>query len=277
MIKRRLLPVLAVLLLPGLLRAAPEADLWERWQTHDPDSRLSVDHSPWTAFLETYLVQGEDGINRVDYGDVTPQDRARLDAYLEALEATGVDRLTRASQLSFWVNLYNALTVQVVLEHFPVDSIREIDISPGFFANGPWGKKLVEVEGEALSLDDVEHRILRPIWRDPRIHYAVNCAARGCPNLQPVAFTPENTEALLKKGAIDYVNHPRGVLIRDGDLVVSSIYKWFQEDFGGSETGVIDHLLHYARPGLRERLRDFREIDDHRYDWSLNIKNGVRS
>jgi hypothetical protein len=280
MIKRRLIPMLSILLIPGLLWAAPEADLWERWQAHDPDAQLSVDHSPWTAFLETYLVQGEDGINRVDYRGVTPKDRARLDAYLETLAATEVDRISRASQLPFWINLYNALTVQVVLDHFPVDSIRDIDISPGLFSNGPWGKKLIRVEGEELSLDDVEHRILRPIWQDPRIHYAVNCAALGCPNLQPRAFTPENTEALLEKGAVDYVNHPRGVLIRDGDLGVSSIYDWFQEDFGGSEAGVIDHLLRYARPGLRERLLDFREIDDHRYDWSLNQaggENGVRS
>jgi hypothetical protein len=273
--KNRLaVPVLLTLLLPGLLWAAPEADLWERWQAHDPGSRLSVDHGPWTAFLETYLVRGEDGINRVDYRGVTPRDRARLDAYLETLASTEVDRLSRASQLPFWINLYNALTVQVILDHLPVDSIREIDISPGLFSNGPWGKKLIRVEGEEVSLNDVEHRIIRPIWQDPRIHYAVNCAALGCPNLQPRAFTPENTERLLEKGAGDYVNHPRGARVRDGDLVVSSIYDWYQADFGGSEAGVIDHLMEHARPGLRERLQDFREIDDYRYDWSLNQAGG---
>lgn len=262
------------MLIPSVLWAAPEADLWERWQAHDPDSQLSVDHTPWTAFLETYLVRGEDDINRVDYRGVAPEDRARLDAYLEALSGTEVDRLSRASQLPFWINLYNALTVQVVLDHFPVDSIREIDISPGFFSNGPWGRKLLRVEGEEISLNDVEHRILRPIWQDPRIHYAVNCAALGCPNLQPRAFTPENAEALLEKGASDYVNHPRGVFFRDGELVVSSIYDWYQADFGGSEAGVIDHLMEHARPGLRERLQDFREIDGYRYDWSLNQAAG---
>lgn len=262
------------MLIPSVLWAAPEADLWERWQAHDPDSQLSVDHTPWTAFLETYLVRGEDDINRVDYRGVAPEDRARLDAYLEALSGTEVDRLSRASQLPFWINLYNALTVQVVLDHFPVDSIREIDISPGFFSNGPWGRKLLRVEGEEISLNDVEHRILRPIWQDPRIHYAVNCAALGCPNLQPRAFTPENAESLLEKGASDYVNHPRGVFFRDGELVVSSIYDWYQADFGGSEAGVIDHLMEHARPGLRERLQDFREIDGYRYDWSLNQAAG---
>ena len=74
----------------------------------------------------------------------------------------------------------------MVLEHYPVKSIRDIDISPGFFASGPWGAKLATVEGEKISLDEIEHRILRPIWKDPRIHYAVNCASLGCPNLQAV-------------------------------------------------------------------------------------------
>jgi Protein of unknown function, DUF547 len=87
-----------------------------------------------------------------------------------------------------------------------VASIRDIAISPGLFSVGPWGGKLIEVEGEPLSLDDIEHRILRPIWRDPRLHYAVNCAALGCPNLRSSAFTAANADILLETAASDYVN-----------------------------------------------------------------------
>jgi Protein of unknown function, DUF547 len=87
-----------------------------------------------------------------------------------------------------------------------VASIRDIAISPGLFSVGPWGRKLIEVEGEPLSLDDIEHRILRPIWRDPRLHYAVNCAALGCPNLRSSAFTAANADILLETAASDYVN-----------------------------------------------------------------------
>jgi hypothetical protein len=158
----------------------------------------------------------------------------------------------------------------VVLDHYPVESIRDIDISPGFFANGPWGKKLVHIEGETISLDDIEHRILRPIWKDPRIHYGVNCASIGCPNLQPQAYTAESTDALLDKGARDYINHSRGVLIASNKLIVSSIYDWFMEDFGGNDKGVIAHLQRYAEPSLREQLQRFSRISDHEYDWSLN-------
>lgn len=162
------------------------------------------------------------------------------------------------------------MTVKTVLEHYPVDGIRDIDISPGLFADGPWGKELVEVAGEPLSLDDIEHRILRPIWRDPRVHYAVNCAALGCPNLAPRAFTAANTEAQLEAAARAYVNHPRGVMARRGKLVVSSIYIWFKADFGNTDPGVISHLKAYARPDLAARLMDARRIDDHTYDWALN-------
>jgi hypothetical protein len=158
----------------------------------------------------------------------------------------------------------------VVLDHYPVDSIKDIDISPGFFSSGPWDKKLVTIEGQGLSLNDIEHRILRPVWQDPRIHYGVNCASMGCPNLQRKAFTAQNTDGLLDKAAREYVNHPRGVSMEDGDLVVSSIYDWFQEDFGGSEAGVIEHLMQYAEPGLKQKLQGFDDIDDDRYDWSLN-------
>ena len=161
-------------------------------------------------------------MNLVRYAAVSGSDRKALDAYLKRLGGTSVSKLKRSEQRAYWINLYNALTVQVILAHYPVESIRDIDISPGFFSDGPWGKKLMQVEGEEVSIDDIEHRILRPIWKDPRIHYAVNCASIGCPNLQPVAFTSANADTLLTEGAKAYVNHPRGVRFDGGSLVVSS-------------------------------------------------------
>ncbi|MCF8109509.1 MAG: DUF547 domain-containing protein [Desulfohalobiaceae bacterium] len=255
---------------PAVLSAAPKADLWEYWEQHDPDSSLRLDHSVWSGLLKDNITPGPEGINRFDYQGITEKDRRRLDSYIQALAGTQIGSLSRASQKPFWINLYNALTVQVVLDHYPVESIKDIDISPGFFASGPWGKKLVRVEDKELSLNDIEHRILRPVWKDPRIHYGVNCASLGCPNLQTEAYTPQNIETLLDKGARAYVNHPRGVDIDGGDLVVSSIYTWFQEDFGGSDTGVIEHLMHYAEPELKNKLQGFDAIDDDHYDWSLN-------
>jgi len=254
--------------------AAPKADLWPRWQAHDPASQGVIDHGAWGTFLERYLVEGDDGVNRVAYAEVTAADRAALNAYLEGLAAVPVSAQNRAEQMAYWINLYNALTLQVVLDHYPVDSIRDINISPGLFSGlfnrGPWGKKLVEVEGEALSLDDIEHRILRPIWADPRVHYAVNCASIGCPDLQPEPYRGADIDAQLDAAARDYVNDPRGVAVEDGQLIVSSIYEWFKSDFGGDDRAVIEHLQRYAAPALAASLERFPAIDDDRSDWRLN-------
>jgi hypothetical protein len=251
--------------------AAPKTDLWARWKTFDPASTRSVDHAQWGLFLDTYLVVNHpSGINRVRYADVNAEDKRLLKNYLGMLQAVEVTKLDRTQQKAYWINLYNALTVKVILDHYPVDSIKDIDISPGWFSFGPWDAKLLQIEGEEVSLNDIEHRILRPIWQDNRIHYAVNCASLGCPNLQPKAFTSDNMEELLEKASGEYINHERGVKLDDGHLTLSSIYKWFQMDFGGSETGVIKHLLKYARTPLANSLEAFDEKVRYEYDWELN-------
>ena len=174
----------------------PDADIWHRWAAHDPINPVTVDFSGWERFLQTYVRPTSEGINVVHYGGVTPDDRRHLDAFLVSVSEIPVTKLRRTEQLAYWINLYNALTVRVILDHYPVVSIRDIDISPGLFSDGPWDKTLITVEGEELTLNDIEHRILRPIWRDPRIHYAVNCASIGCPNLQAHAFTGSDIDAI---------------------------------------------------------------------------------
>jgi hypothetical protein len=257
--------------------AAPRAELWPRWMAHDPASTRVVDHSAWNDLLARHNVAAADGGRRFDYAAVAAEDRRRLGEYLDGLAATPVSALSRDEQRALWINFYNALTVRVVLDRWPVASIRDIAISPGLFSVGPWGRKLATVEGEPLSLDDIEHRILRPIWKDARVHYALNCAAVGCPDLQPVAFTAANTEALLEAAARAFVNHPRGARVEEGRvedgrrLAVSSIYVWFRDDFGdGTDAAVIAHLVRYAAPELKARLAPFARIDGHGYDWAIN-------
>lgn len=270
--------ILAIFLFAGFLTtagAAPKPELWARWQEHDQSSTTSVDHSPWGQFLDGYLVVDHpSGVNRVRYSEVRVQDLAMLQDYMDVLQKIEVSGLNRAEQKAYWINLYNSLVVKVVLEHYPVESIQDIDISPGLFgllAGGPWKAKLVEVQGGEIALDDIEHRILRPIWKDNRIHYAVNCASIGCPNLQPEPFTAENTDRLLNKGAEEYINHPRGMRFVAADqMILSSIYDWFQEDFGGSEKGVIQHLMAYAKTSSKKRLRSFDGGIKYKYDWGLN-------
>jgi hypothetical protein len=251
--------------------AGPSADPWSFWEANDPGSKILVDHNPWDLFLKKYLVTNHPSdINRVRYASVTQEDRSALDDYIRHLQQVAVTRLPRDEQKAYWINLYNALTMKVVLDHYPVKSIRDINISPGIISRGPWGAKLLTIQGQKVSLDDIEHRILRPLWKDNRVHYAVNCASLGCPSLQPEAYTAQNTEALLGKGAQEYVNHARGVSVTRDRLYLSGIYKWFQTDFGGSEESVVHHLQRYAMPELAEKLKNFKGKVSYDYDWRIN-------
>ncbi len=250
--------------------AAPRSQLVSpHWLENDAASTDHVDHESWSGFLAAYLVPGGDGINRFAYARAQSSGRAILESYLASLQATAVSRLNRGEQRAYWINLYNAVTTRIVLDHYPTRSIRDISLGPGLLSVGPWDAKVVRAEGEWLSLNDIEHGILRPIWHDPRLHYALNCASISCPSLPPVAFTAENTERLLEEGARAYVNDRRGVRIENGQLIVSSIYRWYQSDFGSGEAAVLDHLKRYAAPELAAQLGRFHAIDDYAYDWGL--------
>jgi hypothetical protein len=161
--KRLLLLVFALTFTaPVLAAAAPQPEIWPRWQAYAANSTVTVDHSAWADFLGRYLVTNHPtGINRVRYAAVTSQDKKTLDNYLARLQGTAVSMLNRQEQKAYWINLYNALTVKIILDHYPVKSIRDIDISPGWFSDGPWDAKLLTIEGETLSLNDIEHRIMR--------------------------------------------------------------------------------------------------------------------
>jgi hypothetical protein len=249
---------------------APKAVMWDVWTAHVSSATATVDHGAWDRLLKTYLVRNRDGVNRFAYGRVNPADRQALNAYIARLTATPIAHFNRDEQLAYWINLYNALTVKVILEYYPVASIRDIDLTPGLLSDGPWDRKLIKIGKHAVSLNDIEHRILRPIWLDPRIHYAVNCASIGCPNLQPDAFTAANAKALLNQAAVEYVNDPRGVRVLNNKLVISKIYLWFAEDFGSTPDNIFAHLRRYARPELAQHIRLDTEIAGYEYDWALN-------
>ncbi|MGH6895552.1 MAG: DUF547 domain-containing protein [Geminicoccaceae bacterium] len=267
-----LIPILGLLvvLVATTGHAAPRAERWERWAAHDPDSMRHIDHAKWEAFLTRYLRIGADGVHRVAYGQVTAADRARLDDYIARLAALPISAYDRAEQMAYWINLYNALVVRLVVDHYPIASIRDIGRRPGVPGGGPWSERLVEVEGIPLSLNDIAHRILRPIWRDPRVHYALACGAVSCPNLQPAPFDAQQLERQLSEAAMAYINGSRCITITDDRLSLSSIYRWYRDDFGPTDRDVINHLMAYAEPGLAMRLQRFDRISEDSFDWRLN-------
>ena len=252
---------------------APDASLIDdHWQRHDPRSDRTVDHGVWQGLLKRYIVADEAlSLNRFDYAAVTRDDKVALDTYLDRLQSVTVTRLSRAEQKAYWINLYNAFTVDIVLDRYPVDSIR--DIGGGLFSRGPWSDDdfTVSVEGRALTLDDIEHGILRPLYRDPLIHYGVNCASVGCPNLVRRAYTGATVDEMLARNARAFVNSPRGIQAVDGTgVTVSSIYVWFKADFGGTDAGVLRHVRRFADDARSRALDGATRLRGHDYDWSLN-------
>ncbi|MBU2532077.1 MAG: DUF547 domain-containing protein [Alphaproteobacteria bacterium] len=243
-------------------------------------SSASLDHSRWTELLKTYVKPAPDGINLVDYASFKRSGHEALKSYIVQLQEVTPAKLSRPEQFAYFVNLYNAKTIDIVLDKYPVKSIKNISLGGSLFATftgGPWKAKVLRVQGVDLSLDDIEHVILRPVFKDPRVHYAVNCASIGCPNLATEAYTGANLEPMLDAGARAYVNHPRGVTVTGGKLQVSSIYHWFKTDFGNTDEGVLAHLRQYAQPALAKRLQRVNAIDSHDYDWKLNDTRAEQS
>jgi hypothetical protein len=250
---------------------APKANALPGWDAFTKGSIRRVDHSPWSDLLAKHVRLDSAGIARVDYGGFSGADKAALARYIDSLGKTDLVALDKPEQYALWINLYNAAVVNTVLSAYPLKSVQEIDTSSGLFSSGPWKAKAVSVRGKALSLDDIEHGIIRPHWKDARVHYALNCAAVGCPNLRAEAYDARRINVQLDEQARIYVNHSRGVTFDpSGGLVVSKIYAWFCDDFGGTDGAVIRHLQRYAAPELENRLGPIKGIADVRYDWALN-------
>jgi hypothetical protein len=263
-----------------------KSEITEKFSAVSATQQVQLDNAAYGEILATYISTSATGITGFDYKGVSADDNAKLDAYIDTLEAVVPSQLTRDQQIAYWSNLYNAVTLDVVLDHSQVDSIKDIELESeekkGFFASlasafggGPWDAPLVVVDGVSLTLNNIEHEILRKM-DEPRIHYAINCASYSCPNLRIEPWTAPNLSAELDEAAVEYVNHPRGVSVAsDGDVTVSKIYRWFQEDFGDSEAGVLAHLRPYAQGELKTALEQAESIRRFKYDWTINSPEEV--
>ncbi len=245
------------------------------WEAADETNSKEIDHGLWQEILNVYLQVKSSGINKFDYAALKANapDRLKLVNYLDYLQKLDPREYSRAEQKAYWINLYNSLTVKLVVDAYPVDSIYDIceNRTSESKCSGPWNEKHVKIAGRDLTLNNIENDILRPVWKDNLIHYGLSCASYGCPNLLKTAFTAKNTKELLSSAAREYVNHPRGVnFMEDNLIIVSSIYQWYLEDFGKNEQDVVGHLRSYAKEKLATDLENFKGTIDYDYDWSLN-------
>lgn len=220
-----------------------------------------VDHTLWGELLTKHNHQG-----RVDYKGMQT-DEALLDRYLVQLEKIDPDSLERSDSLAYYINLYNAWTVKLILSKYPdLTSIKDL----GTLIKSPWKKKLIPLNGTKVSLDHIEHDIIRPRFKDPRIHFAVNCAALSCPPLWRVPFEGHTLDAQLDQATIQFINDPKSNYLKGDTLFVSRIFKWFKKDFKNDVAGFIRR---YAQGDLKAALDAFKGTPSVKYldyDWNLN-------
>lgn len=219
-----------------------------------------VDHSIFGELLQQYVKDG-----KVDYAGFQSEE-AKLDRYLASLERVDIKMLSRDEQFAFYANTYNAWTIKLILSKYPkIKSIKSL----GVFNTGPWKKKVVRLKGETVSLDNVEHDILRPQFKDPRVHFAINCAAKSCPPLRSEAYQGDILHQQLDESTRSFINDPKRYRLEGNNLYVSRIFKWFSEDF---KDGVLGFFKQYADGQLKIRLNNSGKINVKylEYDWSLN-------
>jgi hypothetical protein len=222
-------------------------------------------HSTFDALLHRYAFPAG-----VDYRSWSQnkEDLAALRSYIASLEKQAPSQLERGEALAYWINLYNAATLNLVLEHYPVATIKDI----GTALSSPWKKKVVTVEGKQLSLNEIENDIVRPSFLEPRIHFALNCAARSCPPLRPEAYAGAQLETQLEEQTIALVGDTKKNYVDEkGTLHLSKIFDWYASDFEEAKGSAVAFVKPYisalqaiAATGATPQVK----FED--YDWSLN-------
>jgi hypothetical protein len=222
-----------------------------------------VDHSLYGGLLKKYVKTG-----RVDYAGFK-SDESTLDQYLDLLRSVDIESLSKNEQFAFYANAYNAWTIKLILSEYPgISSIKSL----GIFNTGPWKKKVVRLKGQTVSLDHIEHEILRPRFKDPRVHFAINCAAKSCPPLSSEPFTGDRLDQQLDDATRSFINNPKNYRLVGQNLYVSRIFKWFSEDFNDD---ALSFFRKYATGELKRNLNTGSakiNVKYLKYDWSLNGK-----
>jgi len=213
-------------------------------------------HASFDGILKVQVLDGA-----VDYAALKAAPQA-LDQYLDMLAAVPEAQFktwTEARQIAFLANLYNASTLRLILDHYPLKSIKKI----GSIFKGPWDQPAVRLFGKTITLNHLEHGILRKDYHEPRLHMALVCAAKGCPPLRREAYTGERLNEQLNDQSRTYLASPAGLVInRDkGVASISSIFKWYGDDFP-SVPAFIEAQSGHSLDGLKTRYL--------KYDWSLN-------
>ncbi len=222
---------------------------------------IPVSHQIWDELVHEHVHEN----GNVDYKGFV-KDSVRLNEYLAILSKSHPNNKNWSSdqRMAYWINAYNAFTVQLVIRNYPVPSIK--DIRPGIaFVNSVWDIKFIEIEGQIYDLNNIEHGILRKYWKEPRVHFALNCASVSCPALRNEAYSAEKLEIQLNDQGKRFLSNPIKNQISESDPKISPIFKWFKGDFT-RKGDLIDFLNKYSPVEIKSDAK----IDHMSYDWNLN-------
>ncbi len=222
-----------------------------------------INHTLWDKSLKKFV--NEEGW--VDY-TAWKENRDDLDAYLDLLSNNppDQDKWSKEQQLAYWINAYNAFTIALILDNFPLKSIT--DLHPTLYVPGintVWHKKFFTIGGKPTSLDEIEHKILRVKFDEPRIHFAIVCASYSCPKLRNQAYEANTINKQLQEDAIAFINDPRRNSITMEEIDISRIFKWFKGDFT-KKTSLINFLNQFSEIPISKAAKTGYKP----YDWSLN-------
>ena len=233
---------------------------------------LDQTHAQWSAILARWVAGGS-----VDYGGLQREGRPALAAYLATLSGTcaaDYERWRRTERIAFWINAYNAFTLQLILDHYPIASIRKIGWLPGAAFRQQF-IPMRELKGGLISLDEIENGTLRRAFREPRIHFALVCASRSCPPLRGEAYRGADLDAQLDDQARAFLRDPakNRVDASARTLYLSSIFKWFRGDFEAAAGSLPSYVAQYLDAGGAP-VSDY-AVAFLAYDWSLNDRQGA--
>jgi len=221
-------------------------------------AQSQVSHAKWEVLLKTHV--SKSGV--VNYKGFK-SDQVILNAYLNQLESNApTSSWSKNETMAYWINAYNAYTVQLMVNNYPLKSIMDLKYN----GKSAWDYKWIKIGSETLSLNDIEHEKLRKKYKDARIHFAVNCASFSCPVLLNTAYTADKLEAQLEAQAILFINDPKRNQISSGSAKVSQLFEWYQDDFTAGGKSVIDYLNKYSKTKIKAGTN----ISYINYNWNLN-------
>ncbi len=214
-----------------------------------------VNYYGWKDLLQKNVtVKG-----KVDYAGFR-RDIKGLNEFLRELASTKITPAwSKKDKMAYWINVYNAYTVKLVVDHFPLESIKQLE--------SPWDKKFFTINGKLMSLGEVEHKILRN-FGDPRIHFAINCASASCPRLIQIPYTAENLDRLLERQTEEFINNPFYNTISGYTVNVSKLFDWYKKDFKSTDGSVVNFINKYSKTPISTQ----KEKGYKTYDWTINAK-----